>query len=184
MDVFPTDTTDFADYVLPAASFLESDDLIASYFDLTISAQAKVSDPMGESLPNAEIFRRLSAAMGYTEDALYEEDLDVVENVLTQTGVGETFDSLKSRGTVSMSAEPVLQFADLKFPTPSGKVEIASAAAEEDGLPQIPEAYADPRPSDGRLRLLSPASEWLLNDSFGNDPKIEKRLGGCPITRV
>ena len=34
VDLFPTDTTDFADFVLPAASFLEFDDLVASYFDL------------------------------------------------------------------------------------------------------------------------------------------------------
>ena len=32
LDLFPTDTTDFADFVLPAASFLEFDDLVASYF--------------------------------------------------------------------------------------------------------------------------------------------------------
>ena len=32
LDLFPTDTADFADYVLPAASFLEFDDIVASYF--------------------------------------------------------------------------------------------------------------------------------------------------------
>ena len=29
----------------------------------------------------------------------------------------------------------------------------------------------------GELRLLSPASKWLMNSSFGNDPKILKQLG-------
>jgi anaerobic selenocysteine-containing dehydrogenase len=59
LDIFPTDTTALADYVLPAASFLEFDDLIASYFHLTLSAQVKVMEPLGEALPNLEIFRRL-----------------------------------------------------------------------------------------------------------------------------
>src|SRR6202023_768983 len=36
LDLFPTDTTEMADYVLPAASFLEFDDLIPSYFQLTL----------------------------------------------------------------------------------------------------------------------------------------------------
>ena len=36
LELFPTDTAALADYVLPAASFLEFDDLIASYFHLTL----------------------------------------------------------------------------------------------------------------------------------------------------
>ena len=70
VDLFATDTTDHADIVLPAASFLEFDDLMTSYFDLTLSAQVKASDPLGEALPNTEIFRRLAAAMGFTEPEL------------------------------------------------------------------------------------------------------------------
>ena len=62
IDLFPTDTTDFADYVLPAASFLEFDDLVASYFHLTLSTQVRAAEPMGEALPNMEIFRRLARA--------------------------------------------------------------------------------------------------------------------------
>ena len=74
IDPFPTDTTDFADYVLPAASFLEFDDLVSPYFHLSLSAQVKAMEPMGEALPNQEIFRRLARAMGYTEPELFEDD--------------------------------------------------------------------------------------------------------------
>ena len=71
----PTDTADLADIVLPAASFLESDDLVASYFHHSLSAQVQGGRRRcGESLPNAEIFRRLAAAMGYTEPQLHEGD--------------------------------------------------------------------------------------------------------------
>ncbi len=44
LELFPTDTADLADIVLPAASFLEHDDLVMSYFDLTVSAQVKAGD--------------------------------------------------------------------------------------------------------------------------------------------
>ena len=40
-DLFATDTTDFADIVLPAASFLEFDDVVISYFNQSISAQVR-----------------------------------------------------------------------------------------------------------------------------------------------
>ncbi len=65
LDLFPTDTTVLADYVLPAASFLEFDDLIVSYFHFTLSVQRKVMEPLGQALPNLEIFRRLARAMDF-----------------------------------------------------------------------------------------------------------------------
>jgi anaerobic selenocysteine-containing dehydrogenase len=181
VDLFPTDTTDFADFVLPAASFLEFDDLVVSYFHLTLSAQVKAAEPLGEALPNMEIFRRLAREMGYPEPELYESDAALLETVLTRSGIGEDFQSLSAKGTAPIAAEPVVQFADRRFPTPSGRIELASARAEADGLPRLPLPIADPRPEGGRLRLLSPASPWLLNDSFANDAKIAKRIGAATV---
>jgi anaerobic selenocysteine-containing dehydrogenase len=181
VDLFPTDTTDFADYVLPAASFLEFDDLVVSYFNLTLSAQVKAMDCLGEALPNMDIFRRLARAMGYDDPELYERDAKILETLLDRSGTGESFASLAGKGTVPIADEPVVQFADLRFPTPSGRVELASQAAEADGLPRAPRPLVDARPADGRLRLLSPASPWLLNDSFANDTKIAARIGRATI---
>jgi anaerobic selenocysteine-containing dehydrogenase len=181
VDLFATDTSDFADYVLPAASFLEFDDLVASYFHHTLSAQVKAIEPLGESLPNTEIFRRLARAMGYEEPELYERDATVIETLLERSGAGLDFAALASQGTVAIGDEPRVQFADLRFPTPSGKVELVSARAEDAGLPRHPLPLADERPTAGRLRLLSPASPWLLNNSFANDAKIARRLGPATI---
>ncbi len=179
VDMFATDTVDFADIVLPAASFLECDDIVAPYFHLSLSAQAKAIEPLGESLPNSEIFRRLAAAMGFAEPALQESDRDVIAHVLAPTGF--TFEQLAARGTVWPHAEPVIQFADLRFPTPSGRIELASDAAEAAGLPRTAQPHADPRPSGGRLRLLTPASRWMLNDTFTNDPKLSRRVGAAAV---
>ena len=179
VDLFATDTSDFADIVLPAASFLECDDLVASYFHLSLGAQVKAIEPLGESLPNSEIFRRLAAAMGYEEPELHESDAEVIANVLAPTG--RSFAELAAQGTVWIDPQPRVQFADLRFPTPSGRIEIASAAAEAAGLPRVPQPHADVRPSDGRLRLLSPASPWMLNDSFANDAKLTRRIGAATV---
>lgn len=177
IDLFRTDTADLADLVLPAASFLEHDDLVASYFDLTLSAQVKAVEPPGEALPNSEIFRRLATALGFTEPELQEGDRSVIDTVLERSGLGVRWPELAARGTVRVSADPIVQFADLRFPTPSGRVELASDTAEADGLPRTALPDTDARPAAGVLRLLSPASPWLLNASFANDPTIAGRLG-------
>ncbi len=182
IDLFETDTTDLADFVLPAASFLEFDDLVASYFALSLSAQVKAMPPLGDSLPNQEIFRRLAASMGFADPELFESDREIISAVLRQTGLEEDFGSLAAKGTVPISPEPVVQFADMAFPTPSGKIELASARAETEGHPRAPHPHVDARPEGGRLRLLSPASPWTLNDTFTNDKKISQRLGEATVT--
>ena len=168
--------------VLPAATFLECDDLVASYFNISLSAQVAAASPMGDSLPNTEIFRRLAAAMGMPEPALYESDRDVLDRLLSGTGLGLTFDELAQRGTVPFGDAPRIQFEDLVFPTASGRVELASDRAQADGHPRVAQPWRDERPQHGRLRLLTPASRWSLNDSFVNEPKLAGRLGPASVS--
>jgi anaerobic selenocysteine-containing dehydrogenase len=182
VELFQTDTADFADIVLPAASFLEFDDLVVPYFHLLLSAQAKAMDPPGEALPNQEIFRRLARAMGYAERELYTSDREILDELLAGSGLGVDFDALARSGTIDPFPEPVVTFADLEFPTSSGRIELASASAEADGHPRVPQPHADSKPPQGTLRLLSPASRWLMNDSYANDPQVRRALGAPRVT--
>ena len=181
-DCFMTDTARFADVVLPAASFLEFDDLVGSYMHLSLSAQAKVRPAPGEAVANQEIFRRIARAMRLDEPALYEDDRSVIDRLLAGSGLGIGFDELKRRGTVPVAEAPVILHAGLAFPTPSGRIEIASARAAADGLPATPQPTVDVLPRAGRLRLLTPASAWRLNSSYDNDARIRERAGPPTVT--
>ena len=182
IDCFETDTVSYADIVLPAASFLEFDDLTFSYFHMLMGVQSKACEPMGESLPNQEIFRRLAAAMGFEEQALFESDEVLIEKMMQQMGLDFDFATFKEKGHISLGDEAIIFYEDLKFETDSGKIEIASARAEELGLPRVPQAWADEAAQDGSLRLLSPASNWRMNDSYANDPGIIKRAGPATVS--
>lgn len=78
-DAWWTASTRWADIVLPSTCTVERDDISSggSYSGNVIYAMKKVIDPVGESLDDYEIFRRLSALMGleiqFTEgqDAMY-----------------------------------------------------------------------------------------------------------------
>tara|TARA_R110002096_G_scaffold5159_6_gene24114 strand:+ start:2133 stop:4157 length:2025 start_codon:yes stop_codon:yes gene_type:complete len=177
VDCFPTDTTAYADIVLPAASFLEFDDITFSYFHLHMGAQTKVNDPVGQSLPNQEIFRRLARAMDLDEPALFEDDASLLAGMMTQMNPGFDYAELQRRGHFALGDEPMIMHESLRFETPSGRIEIASAAAEDMGLPRTPLANVDPKPAAGHVRLLTPASKWRLNDSYANDPHIAEQSG-------
>ncbi len=173
----------YADIVLPAASFLECDDLVLSYFDLTLSAQAKAGDPPGVALSNAEIFRRLAAAMGYDDPALFESDAgasrpiagpDAVSRHVRGSG-GEGNGDAVSRNRASSSKA-------WSSPRPPDGSNWPASGQSSTGLPRLPEPHADARPAKGHLRILSPASLWLMNSSYGNDATIRKRLGAPTVT--
>lgn len=176
-DLFMTDTAAYADYVLPAASFLEFDDIHFPYFHDTVAAQCKTVEPLGQSLPNQEIFRRLASAMGYRDAALHEDDGSIIERLLRQTAFRGSFEDLKQIGTARLHPVPRVQFEGLRFATPSGRIEVRSARLAAQGYPAAAVIHADAPPAGGRLRLLSPASEWLLNSSYGNDRKVRDQMG-------
>ena len=181
VDLFQTDTADFADIVLPAASFLEFDDLMLPYFNLFVSAQVKTEEPPGEAWPNQAMFRELSRHMGFTEPSLFETDESILDHLLSDSGLGIDFETLKHRGWLDPFPEPHIAFENLVFPTPSGRIELASDAAEADGHPRTPLPIHDQRPGDGELRLLSPASPWQMNDSYGNDAVVRRTLGRSQV---
>src|SRR4029079_12068935 len=64
LEHFQTDTADYADVLLPATTQLEHEDLHKAYGHLYVMYNHRAIEPLGEALPNAEIFRRLPAAMG------------------------------------------------------------------------------------------------------------------------
>lgn len=188
-DLFATDTCDHADVVLPAASWLECDDIVVPYFHRALAAQVQTVAPLGGALSNSEMFRRLAGAIAGLEadrhPALYESDAAVLAEVLKRSHTALSFAELATAGTVWPSPVPVPQFTHdgaLSFPTPSGRIELASAAAEADGHGRLARPAADARPAPGRLRLLSPASPWALNTSFGNDTKVGRRAGTLSLS--
>ncbi len=81
-ELFPTDTVDFADIVLPATTTLEHYDIHKAYGHLYLSLSRPAIDPLGESLPNTELFRRLAARMGLEHPSLRETDEEMARQAL------------------------------------------------------------------------------------------------------
>ena len=176
-DLFQTDTADFADYVLPAASFLEFDDIVSPYFNLTLSAQVKAVEPQGEALPNQEIFRRLARAMGYEEPELYEKRRGDPGRALPPGRRRRRICGVEGQGhrrAFPGAGAPVRRRA-LSHAQRQDRDRFGPRA-EAMGLPRTPIPACRSAAGSGRLRLLSPASPWAMNTTYGNDPANRARL--------
>jgi anaerobic selenocysteine-containing dehydrogenase len=187
-ELFMTDTAQYADIVLPATTQLEQVDLHKGYGHRFLQWNAPAIAPLGEARSNWDVSRLLAAGMGYQEPWLHAEAEDVLREVFDATRAynplleGISIERLKREGTVAFNFEqlPWVPFADLRFPTPSGKVELYSEAITAHGVDALPEyqppaEFADKRPE--QLTLLSGAAHHFVSSSLANVPKLLAKEG-------
>jgi anaerobic selenocysteine-containing dehydrogenase len=172
MDHFQTDTADYADILLPATTQLEHHDVHKSYGHLYVLANSPAIAPVGESLPNSEVFRRLAQRMGYDEPCFRDSDEDICRTALNGT---TDWEALKRNGWERLPvAARFAPFAQGGFPTPSGKCELYSDSLAKQGIDPLP-FYNPPTEVDNAelakkfpLAFLSPPARHFLNSSFAN----------------
>jgi formate dehydrogenase major subunit len=124
-DLFLTETAEFADVVLPAASFLEKTGTYTNT-DRRVQLGRKVLDPPGGARPDADILCDLAARLGYpmsydTPEAVFAEFAGLTANYrgLTYARLGRTGRLWPCPDPDAPDGQAVL-FPD-RFPTPTGR---------------------------------------------------------------
>lgn len=186
LEHFQTDTADYADIVLPATTQLEHWDVHLAYGHHYVSLNQPSIDPLGEALPNSEIFRRLAARMGYDDPCFHDDDVTLIRQALASASEklsGVTFDALMERGWMRLNLpKPYLPFAEGAFPTPSGKCEFYSQRMADMGLDPLP-AFTPPYEfpeevpalaSRYPLTLVSSPAHQFLNSTFVNVDSLRR----------
>ena len=188
LEHFQTDTADYADWLLPATTQLEHVDVVKPYGHLYVMANNAAIDPVGEALPNTEIFRRLARAMGFTESCFAESDEEIAAQAFRPTGPTASYDwQIAKRDGWQRIDVPAhyAPFADGGFPTPSGKCEFFSQRLADMGLDPLP-GYVPPRegPTSNPtlaarypLAMISPPARNFLNSTFVNVQSLRATEG-------
>lgn len=205
---FQTDTADYADILLPACTQLEQFDIVYSWGQFFLGVSQPAIKPLGQSIPNAELFRRLAATFGFNDPYFSRSDEEIAYDALDwghPALEGIDMDLLKRVGYARLDVgEPDkrLPHAEGNFPTPSGKCEFVSSRAEAGNLvlPRLRQGYEDNQPkgvidplpnyvpanqgnSQFPLTLISPKSHAFLNSSYGN-LEVQKKAMGDPVVLI
>jgi len=170
-DVVMTDSARYADVVLPACSHFEYADLYASYGQHFLQRAEAIIPPVGEALPNTEIFRRLAWRFGFTEPAFQATDVELMDDALALAdprlhGIRPSQLPLDQAWPMQFNGREAMLFQTTLPATPSGKIELYSATLEQkygQALPQY-RPVVSPYP----LSLLTPASDQRTTSTFGN----------------
>ena len=200
---FFTDTTDYADIVLPATTFFEHKDLQAAYGHYYLQISQPAIEPLGECRSNVDTFRALARRMGFEDDCFRETADEMMDAALQSPSPllreidrrqlereGHSrlkFDSARPATAqssvsppISLKPKPFLPFAEGNFGTVSGKAEFYSEQMAKLGLDPVA-AFAPPRESRHSeparqfpLELLARKSDNFLNSSFANLPGLQK----------
>ena len=183
-DQFVTDTARYADIVLPATTQIESDDVVQAWGHLWMGWNEAAIPPVGESVSNTELFRRLARAMELDEPSLYDDDRTLLEQALP----GVDLDGLRRDGWARVPfPDDGRPWADGGFPTASGRVELASDRLESMGQPRLPTYVAPREGPDGDaallarypLQLLTPKHHTrFLNSGYAHLPRHGQPEGG------
>ncbi len=191
-ETFWTDTCNYADIVIPADTQLERTDMVATYGNWYYSMNKPVIEPLGESVCNSELFRKLAKKMEYVEDgdnAFTQTDEEIIRDVLCDEGEsnllmeGIKYEDFENIGFVrANTATESRNFMKNGWPTPSKKIDIWCDALKKEGVDPLPsyvseiEGQEDPKRKKYPLQVLSSASHYFIGDSFQSVPRLQAMM--------
>ncbi len=193
---FFTDTTDYADVVLPATTFLEQKDVQGAYGHYYVGLSNKAIEPLGEARQNVWVFSQLAQRMGFTEPCFEDTPDDLIAQALwrgkpqPEVMAGITTESLEEAGghiRLKFAEEAkggnFLPFAEGGFGTPSGKVEFYSETLAAQGLDPLPGYVPATESRFGAvdaypLEFLPRKADNYTNSTFANLPGHQKMENG------
>jgi anaerobic selenocysteine-containing dehydrogenase len=176
VDQFMTDTASLADIILPAKDIFEQSDVIGSYWSPYIQFKPKIIRSPGEVMPESEIYYNLAKRLhlNVSKEIIPEPGNDNIElwlerRISTYSNVG--IKTLKESPVLAPGLQQIA-WEDLKFDTPSGKIELFSSEANKKwGISPLPEYAAIKHPQQENkypLILISPNTGSRIHSQFGN----------------
>jgi anaerobic selenocysteine-containing dehydrogenase len=179
-DPFLSDTARFADLVLPAATYLETEDLHRSYGTYYMQRAAEVVPPQGESRSNRWVAQQLARRLGL-KDAVFQMSTDELIDHVFETAQGTV--TRIAPATLRDHRAVKLPLADggPRWATPSGRLEFYSEALASQGLAPMPDWVEDPEDAAVAarwpLRLLTAPGYYQSHTAFSGNPTLRRRAG-------
>ncbi len=173
---FFTDTTDYADVVLPATTFLEHKELMGAYGHYYAQISQQAIAPLGEARPNVWLFAQLGRRMGFQEQAFRDGADELIAQALEVEHPNNSWmhgvskERLENEARVPLALPEnergeILPFSDASwFRTASGRAELLP-------LPEFiapAESRTGAQTAEFPLEFLGRKADNYMNTTFAN----------------
>jgi thiosulfate reductase / polysulfide reductase chain A len=175
IDVRYSETGWFSDVILPESTYLERANILCQMNGPVpvLNMRDQAIAPRFDSLPAWWIFREILRRMGIKEVLDFETIEELWNYQLEGTGI--TIAEMREKGVVSFSDTPKLTAAEnLKFATPSGKIEIESDSLKMSGLESLPPYETKSAPVKDNFILLFAKTATLAHGQSLNNPLLNE----------
>jgi thiosulfate reductase/polysulfide reductase chain A len=159
VDVLPVEQTNYADIVLPEATYLERYDppaVVTTSKRPFVAIRQPAIEPLYESKPGWWIAKQMASRLGLADYFPWEDPDDHLSRLIQPLGIDLA--ELKSLGAVSFDGHPYIEDrteADGPiFPTQSGKIELLSSVLNDLKFDPLPKFTPVEPPPPGYLRLI------------------------------
>jgi anaerobic selenocysteine-containing dehydrogenase len=159
-----TDTTRYADVVLPATTFLENYDIARGYGPISLQLVRPVIEPCGESRANAAVFSDLASRLGLGEA---EEETDTLMRVTSRLPPHLASELMEAGSVTPPYDGAPIQFVDVFPRTADRKIDLFPAALDAEAPAGLYGYQPDPGTEKFPLALISPASEKTISSMLG-----------------
>ncbi len=178
-DPFLSVTARYADIVLPAASYLETEDLYRAYGTYYLQYAPAAVPPQGEAWSNVRVAQALAARLGLADAVFRMAPHEIAAAMLKGArGGARALDPVQigAAGPVRLAPQGGQQFR-----TPSGKLEFYSDQMAALGLPPMPDWRPDPeeerQAARWPLRLLTAPGYFQSHTAFSGVEFLRRREG-------
>jgi anaerobic selenocysteine-containing dehydrogenase len=162
-ELFLTETTRYADIVIPSKFDIESHDLFAPYYVPGISINQAGPCPYDDCLTNYEFYQRLSFGMDWKNITTFQEkDSEIVEKCLNLLP-NNLRNNVKTKGYHILFKKDDIPFQNLLFPTTTGKIELKNISLNF-GLEHLNEKLQS---QSDEFLLITPSYKYFLHSQLG-----------------
>ncbi len=178
-DPFMTATARYADFVLPATTYLETADLYRAYGTYYLQSAPAAVAPQGEARSNFQVAQELARRLGLSDPVFREGTEALIGRLLhgAKTAAGP-LDPAAARSGKPVRIAPQ---GGQQFRTPSGRLEFYSPQMAAMGLPPMPDWQPDPEEMrDGArwpLRLLTAPGYFQAHTAYSGVGFLRRREG-------
>jgi len=176
IDANYSETSWYADVLLPSATYLEKGSVLCTGKGLkpSFKMRDKAIDPHSNAKADWWIFKSLAERLGIGEYFKFDDIEDFWEYQLKGTGV--TVEDLRKKGSVSLADKPIWwdRLKDLKFKTKSGKIEFVSSHLESCKIESLKLYESPKKPEPGTFRLAFGRSPVHTHGRTINNPYLNE----------